>query len=196
MRNHSPHFYYYYTIGNVGEGMMAKNAARTPTTISYLTPPFTESKTRDEYKEADEQNRKRTTRKTTRSPPVRHRSPTKKIAPAKMGLHRDLRLDNLLTQPLFRRGSPASKTSTPREMRQRRKMTGQLYTTGVPYSPEDPFVGNGHERRRRIQRGGPRPPARKINRHAALKSQAFFTQHYLKAGRATGSPGARRQTSR
>ena len=39
-----PHFYY-YTIGNVGESMMAKRRSYA-TTISYLTPPFTESKTR------------------------------------------------------------------------------------------------------------------------------------------------------
>lgn len=44
-----PHFYY-YTIGNVGESMMAKRRSYA-TTISYLTPPFTESKTRGQYKE-------------------------------------------------------------------------------------------------------------------------------------------------
>ena len=43
-----PHFYY-YTIGNVGESMMAKRRSYA-TTISYLTPPFTESKTRGQYK--------------------------------------------------------------------------------------------------------------------------------------------------
>ena len=47
-----PHFYY-YTIGNVGESMMAKRRSYA-TTISYLTPPFTESKTRGRYKELED----------------------------------------------------------------------------------------------------------------------------------------------
>ena len=46
-----PHFYY-YTIGNVGESMMAKRRSYA-TTISYLTPPFMESKTRGQYKKLE-----------------------------------------------------------------------------------------------------------------------------------------------
>ena len=89
-----PHFYY-YTIGNVGESMMAKRRSYA-TTISYLTPPFTESKTRGQYKEL--MNKIEAYYKTDEARQPEVSIAVKKIA-VKMGLHRDLRLDSLLTQP-------------------------------------------------------------------------------------------------
>mgnify|MGYP000072684358 FL=1 len=89
-----PHFYY-YTIGNVGESMMAKRRSYA-TTISYLTPPFTESKTRGQYKEL--MNKIEAYYKTDEARQPEASIAVKKIA-VKMGLHRDLRLDSLLTQP-------------------------------------------------------------------------------------------------
>ncbi len=43
-----PHFYY-YTIGNIGESMMAKRRSYSAI-VSYLTPPFMESNTRTQFK--------------------------------------------------------------------------------------------------------------------------------------------------
>ena len=42
-----PHFYY-YTIANVGEGIVAKRRTYA-SLVSYLTPPFMESRTRGQY---------------------------------------------------------------------------------------------------------------------------------------------------
>ena len=50
-----PHFYY-YTIGNIGESMMAKRRSYA-TTISYLTPPFMESTTRSQLKSLQDTRR-------------------------------------------------------------------------------------------------------------------------------------------
>ena len=101
-----PHFYY-YTIGNVGESMMAKRRSYA-TTISYLTPPFTESKTRGQYKEL--MNKIEAYYKTDEARQPEASIAVKKIA-VKMGLHRDLRLDSCLRSPIPPRRSPASKTS-------------------------------------------------------------------------------------
>lgn len=94
----------------------------------------------------------------------------KKIA-VKMGLHRDLRLDSLLTQPYS--AEEIAHIENFAEEIANEKMTGQaLYDRRSLLAGEDPFVGNGHERRPdRIQRGGPRPPARKGNRHAGSRAR-------------------------
>ena len=44
-----PHFYY-YTIANVGEGIVARRRTYA-SLVSYLTPPFMESRTRGQYEE-------------------------------------------------------------------------------------------------------------------------------------------------
>ena len=168
-----PHFYY-YTIGNVGESMMAKRRSYA-TTISYLTPPFTESKTRGQYKEL--MNKIEAYYKTDEARQPEVSIAVKKIA-VKMGLHRDLRLDSLLTQPYT--AEEIARIENFAEEIANEKMTGQLYTTGVPYSPEkirssvmamsaDPIAYSVAALDR--QRG-------KVA-DTQLKSQAFFTQHYL-----------------
>jgi len=168
-----PHFYY-YTIGNVGESMMAKRRSYA-TTISYLTPPFTESKTRGQYKEL--MNKIEAYYKTDEARQPEASIAVKKIA-VKMGLHRDLRLDSLLTQPYT--AEEIARIENFAEEIANEKMTGQLYTTGVPYSPEkirssvmamsaDPIAYSVAALDR--QRG-------KVT-DSQLKSQAFFTQHYL-----------------
>lgn len=124
-----PHFYY-YTIGNVGESMMAKRRSYA-TTISYPTPPFTESKTRGQYKEL--MNKIEAYYKTDEARQPEVSIAVKKIA-VKMGLHRDLRLDSLLTQPYT--AEEIARIENFAEEIANEKMTGQLYTTGVPYSPE------------------------------------------------------------
>lgn len=185
-----PHFYY-YTIGNVGESMMAKRRSYA-TTISYLTPPFTESKTRGQYKEL--MNKIEAYYKTDEARQPEVSIAVKKIA-VKMGLHRDLRLDSLLTQP-YTAEEIARIENFAEEIANEKDDRAALYDRRSLLAGEDPFVGNGHERRPdRIQRSGPRPPARKGNRHAAQESGILHAA-LSGAGQTTGPPGTRRTESR
>ena len=86
-----PH-YYIYTIGNVGEALIAKR--RTYAGIqSHITAPFLESNLRGIYKNlSDAISAYNKTPNNTTSIAV------KKIAVG-MGIHRDLGLDSLLAQP-------------------------------------------------------------------------------------------------
>lgn len=124
-----PHFYY-YTIGNVGESMMAKRRSYA-TTISYLTPPFMESKTRGQYKKLE--NEIQAYYKTDESGQLQASLAVKKIA-VEMGLYRELRLDSLLDRPYST--EEIERIENFAEEIANEKMTGQLYTTGIPYSPE------------------------------------------------------------
>ena len=124
-----PHFYY-YTIGNVGESMMAKRRSYA-TTISYLTPPFMESKTRTQFKELED--RIQAYYKAADDKKADASLAVKRVA-LKMGLHRDLRLDSVPTNPYSE--EEVARIENFAEEIANEKMTGQLYTTGVPYSPE------------------------------------------------------------
>lgn len=124
-----PHFYY-YTTGNVGESMMAKRRSYA-TIISYLTPPFMESKTRTQFK--DLQDKIQAYYKTEEGKQANASLAVKKIA-VKMGLHRDLRLDSILSTPYT--ASDIERIENFAEEIANEKMTGQLYTTGVPYSTD------------------------------------------------------------
>ena len=124
-----PHFYY-YSIGNVGESMMAKRRSYA-TTISYLTPAFMESNTRGQFK--DLQEKIRTYYKTEESKQQQASLAVKKIAVA-MGIHRDLRLDSALTKPLTT--EDVERIENYAEEISNEKMNGQLYTSGEPYTPE------------------------------------------------------------
>lgn len=168
-----PHFYY-YTIGNVGESMMAKRRSYA-TTISYLTPAFMESNTRSQFRTLQEKIRDYY--KTDEERQSQASLIVKKIA-VDMGLHRDLRLDSVLTKPystedIERIENFAEEIST-------EKMNGHLYTTGIPYSVEkilssvmamsaDPIAYSLAALDR--QRG-------KVT-EIQLKNKVFFTQHYL-----------------
>lgn len=124
-----PHFYY-YTIGNVGESMMAKRRSYA-TTISYLTPPFMESKTRTQFKELED--RIQAYYKVADDKKADASLAVKRVA-LKMGLHRDLRLDSVPAN-LYSEEEVARIENFAEEIANE-KMTGQLYTAGVPYSPE------------------------------------------------------------
>ena len=124
-----PHFYY-YTIGNVGESMMAKRRSYA-TTISYLTPPFTESKTRGRYKELEDKIE--SYYKSAEEGRDEASLAVKRIA-VEMGLHRDLRLDSVLTRPYT--AADIEHIENFAEEIANEKIAGQLYTTGVPYTPE------------------------------------------------------------
>jgi cobaltochelatase CobN len=124
-----PHFYY-YTIGNIGESMMAKRRSYA-TTISYLTPPFMESETRSQFKTL--QNYIQDYYKAGENKQSNASLAVKKIA-VEMGLHRELRLDSVLTSPYTT--EEIEKIENFAEEIANEKMTGQLYTTGVPYDAE------------------------------------------------------------
>lgn len=169
----TPHFYY-YTIGNIGESMMAKRRSYA-TTISYLTPAFTESKTRGQFQEL--QNKIRDYYKTDEERKSKASLAVKKIA-VEMGLHRELRLDSVLSNPYT--SDDIERIENFAEEIANEKMNGQLYITGVPYVPEkirssvlamsaDPIAYSlaGLDK----QRG-------KVT-DQQLKHKPFFTEHYL-----------------
>ena len=89
-----PHFYL-YSIGNVGEGMMAKRRSYA-TLQSYLTPPFLESSVRGIYRELMEKikiyNNSAKENKEQESLAI-------KALTVKMGIHRDLGLDSITNKP-------------------------------------------------------------------------------------------------
>ena len=124
-----PHFYI-YSIGNVGEGMMAKR--RSYATIqSYLTPPFLESSVRGIYRELMEKikiyNNSHKENKDQESLAV-------KTLTVKMGIHRDLGLDSIANKPYTE--DEIARVENFAEELATEKITGQLYTMGVPYEPE------------------------------------------------------------
>ncbi len=124
-----PHFYY-YTIGNIGESMMAKRRSYA-TTLSYLTPPFMESNTRSQFKSL--QDKIRDYYKIDEAHQSKASLVVKKIT-VQMGLHRELRLDSVLTSPYTT--ADIERIENFSEEIANEKMTGQLYTTGIPYDTE------------------------------------------------------------
>ncbi|WP_019541145.1 cobaltochelatase subunit CobN [Proteiniphilum acetatigenes] len=169
-----PHFYY-YTIGNVGESMMAKRRSYA-TTVSYLTPPFMESSTRSQFR--DLQDKIRDYYKATDEAGQEKISLEVKGIAVEMGLHRDLRLDSILTNPYT--AADIERIENFAEEIANEKMTGQLYITGVPYE-EDKI--NSTVRAMTVD-----PVAYSLaalDRHRGrvtdeqLKNNVFFTWHYL-----------------
>ena len=122
-----PHFYV-YSIGNVGEGMIAKRRSYA-TLQSYLTPPFLESSVRGDYRELMEKIKIYNNATGTRE----KQSLTVKALTVKLGIHRELGLDSLLNKP-FTEDEVARVENFAEELATE-KITGQLYTMGVPYEP-------------------------------------------------------------
>lgn len=124
-----PHFYL-YSIGNVGEGMMAKRRSYA-TLQSYLTPPFLESSVRGIYRELMEKikiyNNSAKENKEQESLAI-------KALTVKMGIHRDLGLDSITNKPYTE--DEIARVENFAEELATEKITGQLYTMGVPYEPE------------------------------------------------------------
>lgn len=124
-----PHFYY-YTIGNIGESVMTKRRSYA-TTISYLTPPFMESKTRGQFNLLHDAIHEYFRQPEDKQDKVSLK--IKKIA-IKMGLHRYLRLDSILTKPYS--VEDITRIENFAEEIANEKMTGELYTTGKPYAKD------------------------------------------------------------
>lgn len=177
-----PHFYY-YTIGNIGESMMAKRRSYA-TTVSYLTPAFMETEMRSQFRDlqsAIQKYYKQLQQSEAPSAGNKESLEIKQIA-VKMGLHSDLRLDSLLTTP-YTTGEIERIENFAEEI-SNEKMTGHLYTSGIPYSKEkihstviamsaDPIaysIANLDKIRGKVN-------------DEQLKNKAFFTREYLEPAR-------------
>jgi cobN/magnesium chelatase family protein len=125
-----PHFYY-YTIGNIGESMMAKRRSYA-SLISYITPAFDESKTRHTFTDLQQAIEKYYDLKDAREKDVQSLQ-VKKLAVG-LGLHRELRLDSILTKPYT--DKEVERIDNFAEEIASEKINGELYTTGVAYSPQ------------------------------------------------------------
>ncbi len=133
-----PHFYI-YSIGDVGEGMIAKRRSYAGLQ-SHLTPPFLESELRGTYRElteaiktynnllpADEQT---ASSEKNRQALERASLNVKKLT-IKLGIHRELGLDSLLVTPYTE--DDITRIENFADELVNEKITGQLYVMGVPY---------------------------------------------------------------
>ena len=123
-----PHFYI-YTISNVGEAMIAKRRTYAEI-ISYLTAPFKESELRNTYRQLsdaiDVYNKK----------PSSEQSLKVKSLTVKMGIARELGLDSKQMNKPYSANDVARVESYAEELINE-KITGKLYTMGVPYDNDD-----------------------------------------------------------
>lgn len=127
-----PHFYI-YSIANVGEGVIAKRRAYAGLQ-SYLTPPFMESSLRGTYRKLSEAIKVYNQTDPQQVDSRQQASLAVKRLAVAMGIHRDLGLDSVLTVPyteddIVRIDNFAEELAT-------EKITGQLYTMGVPYEAD------------------------------------------------------------
>ncbi len=128
-----PHLYV-YSIGDVGEGVIAKRRSYAALQ-SHLTPPFMESDVRGIYKDLSAAVREYNDllyadgKSDTRAAALK----VKRLAVG-LGIHRELRLDSVLATPYTER--EIARIETFAEELANEKVTGELYTMGEPYSAE------------------------------------------------------------
>ena len=122
-----PHIYF-YSIGNVGEAIIAKRRSYA-TLVSYLTPPFIESNVSGIYKNLTEAIRDYNDK------PADASSLKVKKLTVKLGIHRELRLDSNLNVPYTEK--EISRISSFAEELASEKVTGKLYTLGETYSDSE-----------------------------------------------------------
>lgn len=123
-----PHLYI-YTIGNVGEAMIAKRRTYAQTQ-SYLTPPFKESKLRQTYKQLSDAIQSYEKKASA------EQSLKVKALTVKMGIARELGLDaKQMNKPYS--ADEIERVENFAEELANEKITGKLYTLGVPYDNDD-----------------------------------------------------------
>ena len=131
-----PHFYF-YTISNVGEGMIAKR--RTYATLqSYLTAPFMESNVRGLYRELSEELSRYDDALNGEKPDAAgaERSSLKiKGLSIDMGIASDLGLDTLDRESPYNEDDIIRIGNFSEELASE-KVAGRLYVMGEPYLPE------------------------------------------------------------
>ncbi|WP_300698688.1 cobaltochelatase subunit CobN [Bacteroides sp.] len=125
-----PHFYY-YTTGNVGEGIIAKRRTHA-VLVTHLTPPYVESGMRQRYTSLLEDIHKILDEGTEGHRMLGMR--IKKEA-VRLGLHRDLGLDSIPDNPYTAEELEQLDAFT--EEIANEKMIGAYYTMGEPYSNRD-----------------------------------------------------------
>lgn len=122
-----PHFYV-YTISNVGEGMIAKRRSYA-VTQTYLTPPFIEARALGAQESLHQKIHKY--EQMTGALKNEYALSIKKMA-VEQKLHKDLGLDSIITEPYSE--ADMMKLSNYLEEIDHEKITGGLYTMGVPYT--------------------------------------------------------------
>lgn len=123
-----PHLYI-YTIGNVGEAMIAKRRTYAQT-LSYLTPPFKESELRQTYKQLSDAIQSYEKKASA------EQSLKVKALTVKMGIARELGLDAKQMNKPYSADEIARVENFAEELANE-KITGKLYTLGVPYDNDD-----------------------------------------------------------
>lgn len=123
-----PHFYI-YTIGNVGEAMIAKRRTYAQTQ-SYLTPPFKESELRQTYKQLSDAIQSYEKKASA------EQSLKVKALTVKMGIARELGLDAKQMNKPYSADEIARVENYAEELANE-KITGKLYTLGMPYDNDD-----------------------------------------------------------
>ena len=110
--------------------------------ISYITPPFDESKTRHIFTDLQQAIEKYYELKEPAAKDAQSLA-VKKLAVG-LGIHRELRLDSILTKPYT--AKDVERIDNFAEEIASEKVNGQLYVTGVPYTPaEDDLHGAGDD---------------------------------------------------
>ena len=128
-----PHFYI-YSIGDVGEGIIAKRRSYA-TLQSHLTPPFMESNVRGIYKDLCAAIHQYNDLLYADGKPNTDKAALKvKRLTVELGIHRELRLDSSLNVPYTEQ--EMARIETFAEELASEKVTGELYTMGKPYSAE------------------------------------------------------------
>lgn len=128
-----PHLYI-YSIGDVGEGVIAKRRSYA-TLQSHLTPPFMESNVRGIYKElCTAIQQYNTLLYADGKKPIEKAALKVKQLTVKLGIHRELRLDSVLNKPYTEK--EISRIESFAEELANEKVTGELYTMGKQYSSE------------------------------------------------------------
>lgn len=137
-----PHFYI-YTIGNVGEGVIAKRRSYAGLQ-SYLTPPFMESGVRSTYKTISDKikifndlnkdiNEDASGHRKIDEAALSRASLSVKSATVSMGIHRELGLDSIATSPYT--AAEINRIENFVEEMATENVTGKIYTMGEPYEP-------------------------------------------------------------
>lgn len=128
--NDLPHFYF-YTTGNVGEGIIAKRRTHA-VLVTHLTPPYIESGMRQRYSTLlDDVHRLLHDGGGTNSPlAIRVKKDV-----VKLGLHRDLGLDSIPGKAYS--ADELEKLDLFMEEIANEKTLGAFYTLGETYSPRD-----------------------------------------------------------
>ena len=131
-----PHFYIYST-SNVGEAMIAKRRSYAGI-INYLTPPFMESEVRGIYKNLSDAvagyNRLLGV-ETPNESALRKASLLVKKYAVGLGVHRELRMDSVLSNPYT--ADEIARIESFAEELANEKITGALYVMGTPYPDEN-----------------------------------------------------------